>query len=149
MIREFGSFKDLLGYVDSQIANYRKVFGELIRVVEDMRARAERQKRILEVIAKLSPGTQVSGEEGSYQVDLRGVKVLVNPSPVRELEVLERVLEEINNKITRLANLRKDLEALGTLEGGGCIYKGRRARDNTAEDLETYSGSLKKLFWIS
>jgi hypothetical protein len=86
-----------------------------------MRARAERQKRILEVIAKLSPGTQVSGEEGSYQVDLRGVKVLVNPSPVRELEVLERVLEEINNKITRLANLRKDLEVLGALEGGKVV----------------------------
>jgi hypothetical protein len=121
MMREFGSFKDLLGYVDSQIANYRKVFGELIRVVEDMRARAERQKRILEAIAKLSPGTQVSGEEGSYQVDLRGVKVLVNPSPVRELEVLEKVLEEINNKITRLANLRKDLEVLGALEGGKVV----------------------------
>jgi hypothetical protein len=29
MIREFGSFKDLLGYVDSQIANYRKVLVSL------------------------------------------------------------------------------------------------------------------------
>ncbi len=121
MMREFGSFKELLSYVDGQIAQYRKVFGELIRVVEDMRARAERQKKILEVIAKLSPGTQVSGEEGSYQVDLRGVKVLVNPSPVKELEVFEKILEEINAKITRLANLRKDLEVLGALEGAKVV----------------------------
>jgi len=118
MIREFGSFKDLIGYVDSQIAQYRKVFGDLIRAVEDLRARVERQKRILEVIAKLSPGAQVSGAEGSFQVDLKGVKVMVNPSPVQELEAMERALEEINAKITRLTNLRKDLEGLGTLEGG-------------------------------
>jgi len=118
LIREFGSFKDLIGYVDSQIAQYRKVFGDLIRAVEDLRARVERQKRILEVIAKLSPGAQVSGAEGSFQVDLRGVKVIVNPSPVQELEAMERALEEINAKITRLTNLRKDLEGLGTLEGG-------------------------------
>jgi len=118
MIREFGSFKDLIGYVDTQIAQYRKVFGDLIRAVEDLRARVERQKRILEVIAKLSPGAQVSGGEGSFQVDLRGVKVIVNPSPVQELEAMERALEEINAKITRLTNLRKDLEGLGALEGG-------------------------------
>ena len=60
--------------MDNQIAQYRKLFGELIRVVEDLRGRAERQKRILEAIAKLSPGVQVSGEEGSYQVDLKDVK---------------------------------------------------------------------------
>jgi len=118
LIREFGSFKDLTGYIDSQIAQYRKVFGDLIRAVEDLRARVERQKRILEVIAKLSPGAQVSGGEGSFQVDLKGVKVMVNPSPVQELEAMERALEEINAKITRLTNLRKDLEGLGTLEGG-------------------------------
>jgi len=118
MMREFGSFKELLNYMDNQIAQYRKLFGELIRVVEDMRARAERQKRILEAIAKLSPGVQVSGEEGSYHVDLKGVRVIVNPSPVRELEVMEKILEEINAKIARLTNLRKDLEALGALEGG-------------------------------
>ncbi|MEM4970703.1 MAG: hypothetical protein QXE01_05565 [Sulfolobales archaeon] len=121
MIREFTSFKDLFGYIDSQIAQYRKVFGELIRVVEDLRARAERQRRILEVIAKLSPGVQVSGEEGSYQVDLKGVRVIVNPSPLRELEVLEKVLEEINGKIARLTNIRKDLEALGAMEGGKIV----------------------------
>jgi len=118
MIREFGGFKELFSYIDGQIAQYRKVFGELIRVVEDLRGRAERQKRILEAIAKLSPGVQVSGEEGSYQVDLKGVRVIVNPSPVRELEVMEKILEEINAKIARLTNLRKDLEALGALEGG-------------------------------
>ncbi len=121
MMREFGSFKELISYVDNQIAQYRKAFGELIRVVDDVRARAERQKKILEVIAKLSPGTQISGDEGSYQIDLKGVKVLVNPSPVRELEILEKILEEINTKITRLANLRKDLEVLGALEGGKVV----------------------------
>jgi len=121
MIREFGSVKELFGYIDQQIASYRKTFGEIIRVVEDLRARAERQKKILEVISKLTPGAQVSGEMGSYQVDLKGVKVIINPSPIQELGALERFLEDINIKITRLTNIRKDLEVLGNMDIGGKI----------------------------
>lgn len=121
MIREFGSLKDLFGYIDSQIAQYRKVFGDLIRVVEDLRARAERQKKILEVISKLTPGTQVSGEEASSQIDLKGVKVVVNPSPLQELSSFERLLEEINMRITKLTNIRKDLEVLATVDLSGKI----------------------------
>ncbi|HWQ18118.1 MAG TPA: hypothetical protein VNL13_09840 [Sulfolobales archaeon] len=121
MIREFGSLKDLFGYIDSQIAQYRKVFGDLIRVVEDLRARAERQKKILEVISKLTPGTQAPGEEASSQIDLKGVKVVVNPSPLQELSSFERLLEEINVRITRLTNIRKDLEVLATVDLSGKI----------------------------
>lgn len=121
MIREFGSVKELFGYIDQQIVSYRKTFGEIIRVVEDLRARAERQKKILEVISKLIPGAQVSGEEGSYQVDLKGVKVIINPSPIQELGAFERFLEDINIKITRLTNIRKDLEVLGNMDIGGKI----------------------------
>lgn len=121
MIREFGSVKELFGYIDQQIAQYRKVFGDLIRVVEDLRARAEKQKRLLEVLSKLSPGAQVSGGEGSYNVDLKGVRVMINPSPIQELGALEKVLEEINIKITRLTNVRKDLEVLSNMDIGGKI----------------------------
>lgn len=121
LIREFGSVKEFFGYIDSQIAQYRKVFGDLIRVVEDLRARAERQKKILEVLSKLSPGSQVSGGEGSYNVDLKGVRVIINPSPIQELGALEKILEEINIKITRLTNVRKDLEVLSTMDIGGKI----------------------------
>ncbi len=121
MIREFASIKDLFGYIDSQIAQYRKVFGDLIRVVEDLRARAERQRKILEAIGKLAPGVQVSGGEGSPQIDLRGVKVIINPSPLQELGSLEKILEEINARIMELTNIRKDLEALAGVDVGGKI----------------------------
>lgn len=121
MLREFSSVKDLFGYIDSQIAQYRKAFGDLIRMVEDLRARAEKQKKILEVIGKLTPGAQAPSEESSPQIDIKGVKVIINPSPIQELSSLEKLLEEINVRITRLTNIRKDMEALASVDVNGKI----------------------------
>ena len=123
-VREFGGLKDFIGYIDTQIAQYRKTFGELIRTVEDLRARTEKLKKIGETISKLAPDAQAAyGGEESPQTDLKGVRVLINPSPFQELSGLEDLLEDINVRITKLVNIRKYLEALAAAnpDGGGKV----------------------------
>ncbi|MEZ0290123.1 MAG: hypothetical protein ABWJ42_03415 [Sulfolobales archaeon] len=112
MIREFANLKDLIAYIDGKLVEYRKIFGELIRYVEDLRKKAETQRRVLSVISKL--GVEVRSQATVAEIDLKSVKLSINPSPEAELRYYERYLEELNQKITKLATMRKDLETISS-----------------------------------
>ncbi|MEM0259885.1 MAG: hypothetical protein QXJ51_00765 [Sulfolobales archaeon] len=110
MIREFSSVKDLISYIDGKLVEYRKIFGELIRGVEELRKKAETQRKIVGILSKL--GTEVKQQTSVAEIDLKSVKLSINPSPDAELKYYEKYLEDLNQKITRLATMRKDLETI-------------------------------------
>lgn len=113
MIREFTSIKDLLAYIDGKITEYRKVFGDVLRYVEELRRRAESQRKIQNVLAKIGMGASAI-PQAVAEVDLKSFKLSINPSPEAELKYYERYLEDLNQKIARLATIRKDLDAIST-----------------------------------
>ena len=110
-IKEFRSISEFIRYVDEKLGEFRRILGELLRVLEDVRARAEQDKKLKSLLAKL--GAQ-GAQAGAAVVDLRGIKVAFNPSAEVELELLEQLVESINDKITRLQTIRKELEAIAS-----------------------------------
>ena len=114
-IREFSSLSEFMKYVDEKLSEYRKTLGELLRLLEDVRARAEQTSRLRSLLARLQAATgeaTASTPQTTPVVDLRGFKVAFNPTAEVELEFLEQLVESINEKITRLQTIRKELEAL-------------------------------------
>ncbi len=110
-VKEFRSISEFIRYVDEKLGEFRRILGELLRVLEDVRARAEQDKKLKSLLAKL--GAQ-GAQAGAAVVDLRGIKVAFNPSAEVELELLEQLVESINDKITRLQTIRKELEAIAS-----------------------------------
>ena len=118
-VKEFSSLSEFIKYVDEKLSEYRRMLGELLRVLEDIRVRAEQSSKLRSLLARLQAAGGGGGEaaappvQPSTVIDLRGFKVAFNPTAEVELELLEQLVESINEKISRLQTIRKELEALG------------------------------------
>jgi prefoldin subunit 5 len=111
-VREFSSVNELLKFLDDEIANYRRVLGEMLKRLEELRVRAEQEKKLKSVLAKLGlPETQTQNE-----VALRNIRIVVNPSASQELAALEQAVESLNSRITQLIAIRKEVETLSNID---------------------------------
>ncbi len=112
-IKEFSSIDELCRYLDQQIDALRKQLGELLRAIEESRIRAEQERKLKTLLAKLSGG---SVPETPSVVELKNIKLYINPSAENEISLLEQAAEAINNKMMALQAIRKDLEALSGVD---------------------------------
>jgi len=101
--------------VDDLIGEYRRRLGEMLRRLEELRVKSEQEKKLRSVLGKLGLPETASA---SNEVALRNIRILINPSPSQELASLESAVEALNNKITLLTAVRKELEVLGGLDIG-------------------------------
>ncbi|MEM0002458.1 MAG: hypothetical protein QXS24_06020 [Desulfurococcaceae archaeon] len=115
MTKEYVNVGEFLKSLDDTIAEYRKTLGELLRKIEELRIKSEQESKLRSILSKLG----VSPAAASNEINLRNVKILVNPLPQQELLSLESAVEALNNKITLLTGIRKDLEALAGLGDAG------------------------------
>jgi prefoldin subunit 5 len=112
VIREFSSVNELLKFLDDEIANYRRALGEMLKRLEELRVRAEQEKKLRSVLAKLGlPESQTQNE-----VALRNIRIVVNPSASQELAALEQAVESLNNRLTQLMAIRKEVEILSNID---------------------------------
>jgi len=114
MIREFNNIAEFVKSIDEDLNDYRKKLAELLRRLEELRVKAEHERKIKTAFTKL--GLAVEAPEPKNVVDLKNVKIVMNPTADQELSNLESVIESLNNKITMLTAIKKDLEVLGSLD---------------------------------
>jgi len=113
-VREFESISEFLKSVDEAISEYRKRLGELLRKLEELRVKAEQEKKLRAVLSKLG----LSETTVANEVALRNVRIVVNPTAMQELAAMEAAAEALNNKVALLTAVRKELEILGGIEVG-------------------------------
>ncbi len=117
-IREFSSAQELLRFIDAQLTDLRKTLGDLLRVIEELRAKSELDKRIRELLLRLSKqGAGESSAENRLEIVKLGdaIELVINPSPSVELRYLEDLAETINKKIAKLQAARKGVEQLAEI----------------------------------
>jgi len=112
VVREFSSVNELLKFLDDEIANYRRVLGEMLKRLEELRVRAEQEKKLKSVLAKLG----LSETQTQNEVALRNIRIVVNPSASQELAALEQAVESLNNRLTQLMAIRKEVETLSNID---------------------------------
>lgn len=112
VVKEYNSVGEFIKGLDEIISNYRKLLGELLRKLEEIRLKAEQEKQLRSVLGKLG----LSDISKVNEVDLKGVKLVYNPSLYQEQIHLESLVEAINNKIAVLSSIKKDLEVFGGVD---------------------------------
>ncbi len=106
-LRNFDTLQDLIRHVDTLIERYSKALSSLLRILEEYRVAAEQEKRLQQLIAKLAAGQQlrqgitVQLDENSY--------LMINPSAQDVVKQLEKNIEAINIKLSRLQQIRRKL----------------------------------------
>ena len=111
-IMKFDGVKNLLEYLDREIAENKKLLGDLLREVERVKVAADATSRLEAILKELGGATPPAA---AAELDLEGIKVYINPSPRVELQVLVDAIRGLQQKILQLERTRKSLEPLTKL----------------------------------
>jgi flagellar biosynthesis chaperone FliJ len=112
IVREFNSLAEFMKYLDDEISEHRRRLGELLKRLEELRVRAEQEKKLKSVLTKLG----VPESSTSNEVALRNLRIIINPAASQELTAMESAIEALNNRIAQLSAIRKEVEVLGGLD---------------------------------
>ena len=117
-IKEFGSVEDIEEALDKEISKTKSELGEYLRRLDAIRALAEKTKKVRQVVMKLA-GKKVDAERlGEISID--NVNVVLDASPLDELNALESVVRSHQERLLKVQKAReglKPLDELGDTEG--------------------------------
>ncbi len=108
-IKEYANIEEFIRYLDKEIENLRNNLGELLKVVEDLRAEAEKARKLRETLSKIVGGLE---KIGSKEVDLKDIKLLVNPTVEDEATLMEDLVADVQERILSFQKVRKAVEPL-------------------------------------
>lgn len=99
----FASIDDFMEYIDGQITQLRTKIDTLEKRYAVLKSKAERIRRLEEVLSKLI-GSQV---KSISEVDFLGIKVVVSARALDELTVVEETLAALRDTYTALTRVRE------------------------------------------
>lgn len=117
-LKTYDSAEAIAGTLDEEISQAKSVLGDYLRRLDEIRALAERSKKIREVVFKLAG--KKSAQESLGEVIVGNLEVVLDANPFHELTAIE---EAVRSQQDRLLVLQKAREALkwmdqiGTAEG--------------------------------
>lgn len=106
-LKEFESASDIASTIDQEISRTKSVLGEYLRRLDEIRALAERSKKIRDVVFKLAG--KKSSQENLGEISVGGLNVVLDANPFHELTAIEEV---VRSQQDRLLVLQKSREAL-------------------------------------
>lgn len=113
VVREFNNFNELIKSIDDSITATRQQLAEFLRRLEDVKVKSEQDKKLKELLKRLT-GEEVAS--AGKVVDLKDVKLFINPDSIQEARVLEEIVDKLNKSLQILQSVRKVLEPLMGLE---------------------------------
>jgi len=113
-IKEYGSAVEIAEKIDQEIAEAKSALGDCLRRLDNVRAVAEKSKRLHDVVAKVAGKKQVA--ESAEQIEVNGLEIVLDATPLNELTAIESV---VRSHQQRLMDLQKAREALAPLDKFG------------------------------
>jgi len=110
-IVKYNSVSDFFKDLDTKIVELRSQLGELLRRLENAKAKAE----VLVKLESLLAETAAGGKLGGTEISLGQAKAIINPTPKQEFDILVDVVRSIQNRIVALERIRKDVDPLSKL----------------------------------
>jgi hypothetical protein len=117
-IKEYGSAEEIADTLEKQISETKSTLGEYLRRLDDIRALAEKSKKIHEVVMKLA-GKKASSESLG-EISVGTLNIVLDANPFHELTAIEEVVRSHQERLLVLQKTRealKWLDQLGDTEG--------------------------------
>lgn len=106
-LKQYQSAAEIAKTLDEEIAHTKSMLGEYLRRLDEIRALAERSKKIRDVVFKLA-GKKAS-QETLGEISVGNLNVVLDANPFHELVAIE---EAVRSQQERLLVLQKAREAL-------------------------------------
>ena len=117
-IKEYASAAEIAEILEKGIADTKSTLGEYLRRLDDIRALAEKSKKIREVVMKLA-GKKAS-TESLGEITIGNLSIVLDANPFHELTAIEEVVRSHQERLLVLQKTRealKWLDQLGDTEG--------------------------------
>ena len=117
-IKEYASAEEIAEILEKGIADTKSTLGEYLRRLDDIRALAEKSKKIHEVVMKLA-GKKAS-TESLGEITIGNLSIVLDANPFHELTAIEEVVRSHQERLLVLQKTRealKWLDQLGDTEG--------------------------------
>jgi len=117
-IKEYTSAEEIADVLEKKIGDTKSTLGDYLRRLDDIRALAEKSKKIREVVMKLAgkkAATQSLGE-----ITIGQLNIVLDANPFHELTAIEEVVRSQQERLLILQKTRealKWLDQLGDTEG--------------------------------
>lgn len=116
-LKEFDSATEIVKAIDQEITETKNTLNGYLRRLEDLRAFAEKSKRIREIVFKFA-GKKAIAEVA--EVSVSGINVILEAKAVHELVAIEEVVRSQQEKLVALQKAREGLkwaDQIGETEG--------------------------------
>lgn len=117
-IKEYKSAEEIAETLDKEITTTKSTLGEYLRRLDEIRALAEKSKKIREVVLKLA-GKKAS-TENLGEISVGTLNIILDANPFHELTAIESVVRSHQERLLVLQKARealKWLDQLGDSEG--------------------------------
>ena len=117
-IKEYSSAEQIAETLDKGISETKSTLGEYLRRLDDIRALAEKSKKIHEVVMKLAGKKATSESLG--EISVGSLNIVLDANPFHELTAIEEVVRSHQERLLVLQKARdalKWLDQLGDTEG--------------------------------
>ena len=117
-IKEYGSAEEIAETLEKQISDTKSTLGEYLRRLDEIRALAEKSKKIHEVVMKLAGKKAASESLG--EISVGSLSIVLDANPFHELTAIEEVVRSHQERLLILQKARealKWLDQLGDTEG--------------------------------
>lgn len=115
-LREFDSATEIVKAVDHEITETKNTLNGHLRRLEDIRALAEKSKRIREIVSKIAGKRTIIESE----VSIGGIGLILDAKSAHELVAIEEVVRSQQEKLVALQRAREGLkwaDQIGETEG--------------------------------
>ncbi len=106
-LKEYDSAAEIAKTLDGEISRTKSMLGEYLRRLDEIRALAERSKKIRDVVFKLAG--KKGGQQTLGEITVGNLNVVLDANPFHELTAIE---EAVRSQQERLLVLQKAREAL-------------------------------------
>ncbi len=113
-LKEYESATEIAASLDSEITRVKSILGEYLRRLDDIRALAERSKKIREMVLKLAG--KRGGEEKIGEINVGDLNIVLDAGPFHELTAIEKVVRSQQDRLTLLQKARESLDWLDEIE---------------------------------
>jgi hypothetical protein len=117
-IKEYASAEDIAETLEKEISETKSTLGEYLRRLDDIRALAEKSKKIREVVMKLAG--KKAATESLGEITIGNLNIVLDANPFHELTAIEEVVRSHQERLLILQKTRealKWLDQLGDTEG--------------------------------
>jgi len=117
-IKEYASAEEIAETLEKEISETKSTLGEYLRRLDDIRALAEKSKKIREVVMKLAG--KKAATESLGEITIGNLSIVLDANPFHELTAIEEVVRSHQERLLVLQKTRealKWLDQLGDTEG--------------------------------